>query len=775
MSNIRIAIKRLSKDIKEIEEDPQPGIGVGPFSENPYFYVANIQLRDGPYKGLIIQLKVFFPNEYPIKPPQITLFPGQIDHFYHHHIYDDSFCIDILQNGFFTDNKIKTGYTPAYTLKSILLQFQVFLSDPDIPPGVKKPNQEDIKRLFQKAKHYTQTFSVNNQKLTHTFDQPYPPIFDYVDPKKLIEEEAKQQEIKKEKPIYDKQITQQKKPKREYMKYVEKTEEYYQSKRKKPYDEQAELRENLTCSILKINYLDNKLKEQIKTTYGYPILTKDKIIYNPIPELITYEAFVNQIQEQHYKLDFYFTHMFKSSMGEEYNCWFPIYIDQKHYQTNKQTILNALTCLVHGASALKQYDFQPSYIARIFPKLLISMLYTLAGSPNQISEAFLRCFYHFILLFKKMLDEYSNESLIITKTDIDGDIGKLYITNKVISKGKEEKKELLSIARHLFVLFFNNNVHNHFFEETLLRYIKLNIKYALSKEKIKTKLQEHAENQKMIEYFIKHYYNVSEQYFSEFAQKFTHFEELYDIMSNNETLLQELKEKRGNKFSKLTNEIKKNPSKYVIERLDDDDDDEEEEPESESNSNDNDHNNSNKDIENSLFDYKDMLELRKIIKERLKTNPKKLIGIANPAQQNKLISLLIKEKYNLTNVSKCNEETKMIVQSIKPLKMDKLFKIFEKNNESIKIVNKIIYCGSKCNRLLNVLFVTQMYFCNKRFLMELERLKGCLLQVQMYECMNKTRNSLKKTTCFTELMKCGLNEKLLGDEFEFIKKLTLKK
>ena len=75
-------------------------------------------------------------------------------------------------------------------------------------------------------------------------------------------------------------------------------------------------------------------------------------------------------------------------MGEEYNCWFPIYIDQKHYQTNKQTILNALTCLVHGASALKQYDFQPSYIARIFPKLLISMLYTLAGSPNQISEAF---------------------------------------------------------------------------------------------------------------------------------------------------------------------------------------------------------------------------------------------------------------------------------------------------------------------------------------------------------------------------------------------------
>ena len=469
MSNIRIAIKRLTKDIKELEEDPQPGIGVGPFNENPYHYVANIQLRDGPYKGLIIQLKVFFPEEYPIKPPQITLFPGQIDHFYHHHIYDDRFCIDILQNGFFNDNKIKTGYTPAYTLKSILLQFQVFLSDPDIPPGTKKPNQEDIKRLFQKAKNYTQTFTINDQIMIHTFNQPYPPIFGYMDPKELIEEEIKQQEIQKEKLMDDKRYKQHKKPKREYMKYVEKTEEYYQSKRKKPYDEQAELRENLTCSVLKINYLDEKLNKQTKTTYGYPVLTKDKTIYNPIPELITYEAFINQIQEHHNKLDFYFTHMFKSSMGEEYNCWFPIYIDKDHYQNNKQTILNALTCLVHGVSALKQHDFQPSYIARIFPKILVSMLYTLSGSSNQISEALLRCFYHFILLFKKMLDEYSKESLNITQTDIDGIIGNICTKNKSVSNTQKQKKELLSIARHLFVLFFNNSVHDHFFEDTLLK------------------------------------------------------------------------------------------------------------------------------------------------------------------------------------------------------------------------------------------------------------------------------------------------------------------
>ena len=219
----------------------------------------------------------------------------------------------------------------------------------------------------------------------------------------------------------------------------------------------------------------------------------------------------------------------------------------------------------------------------------------------------------------------------------------------------------------------------------------------------------------------------------------------------------------------MTNEIKKNPSKYVIERLDDDDDEE-----SESNSNEDENNNSNKYIENSLFDYEDMLELRKIMEERLNYDPRKLIEIANQDQKNQLISLLIKEKYDLTQISNCNEETKMIVKSIGSNGIDNLFEIFKTNTESMTIVNKIIYSGSKCNRLLNVLFVTQMYFCNKRFLKELERLKGCLLQVQMYECMNKTKNSLQQTTCFTELMKCGLYEKILGDEFEFIQKIAVK-
>ena len=51
---VRLAIKRLMNDIKELQENPQTGIGFGPYSENPFEYVANIQIKEGPYKNIIV-------------------------------------------------------------------------------------------------------------------------------------------------------------------------------------------------------------------------------------------------------------------------------------------------------------------------------------------------------------------------------------------------------------------------------------------------------------------------------------------------------------------------------------------------------------------------------------------------------------------------------------------------------------------------------------------------------------------------------------------------
>jgi len=87
-------------------------------------YVINIELMMGPYKGYKVQLMMTIPDEYPIKPPKVVIYPGQrIDSDYHHHIFSDyyqgfkKFCIDLLDNEFsMNTNEAHTGWNPLIPL-----------------------------------------------------------------------------------------------------------------------------------------------------------------------------------------------------------------------------------------------------------------------------------------------------------------------------------------------------------------------------------------------------------------------------------------------------------------------------------------------------------------------------------------------------------------------------------------------------------------------------------------------------------------------------------
>ena len=54
---------------------------------------------------------------------------------HHHHLLhregNVSFCIDILSNAVLSSTSIGSGWNPAYTLKTLLMQIQNFLADPD--------------------------------------------------------------------------------------------------------------------------------------------------------------------------------------------------------------------------------------------------------------------------------------------------------------------------------------------------------------------------------------------------------------------------------------------------------------------------------------------------------------------------------------------------------------------------------------------------------------------------------------------------------------------
>ena len=86
------------------------------------------------------------------------------------------------------------------------------------------------------------------------------------------------------------------------------------------------IKENLTCSFLKRNYIDDP-----SIILGYPIVrstsryNRNKIELYPIPEMLSYDGFLSEINNQQEKLDFYFETNFRSSGNEAYNCWIPVY------------------------------------------------------------------------------------------------------------------------------------------------------------------------------------------------------------------------------------------------------------------------------------------------------------------------------------------------------------------------------------------------------------------------------------------------------------------
>ena len=169
------------------------------------------------------------------------------------------------------------------------------------------------------------------------------------------------------------------------------------------------IKENLTCFMLKLNYIEDP-----DILLGYPIiqkkgLGKNKIELYPIPEMLTYDGFMSQIGKQDSKLDYYFNTNFKSANNEYYNYWVPIYIDENHYLKNRTAILNSFSIIKYGPRGIKEYDFKPEQIFEILPIILNKMIIGMFNGQSSISSAFIRCYFHYVLLFKKLSEEFEYE------------------------------------------------------------------------------------------------------------------------------------------------------------------------------------------------------------------------------------------------------------------------------------------------------------------------------------------------------------------------------
>ena len=457
-----LCLQRITKDLKEITNSPLEGIGIASIDNDPKKYVVNMKIMSGVYEGYCIQLLLTFPDDYPIKPPKILIYPGQyFDNIYHHHIFRsdlkdekdrhfNKFCFDLLENDFLSTSSEKTGWNPSYTISTLLLQVQTFLSKPDFPTGYIPP-KEKIDELMKSMETYEKSFTIKNENnediiKIHTWKNPYPEMY-----------------IKNDKDILENQEN-------------------------KEFNNLKEIKEDLTCFISRLNYIDDK-----NILLGYPIKKIRENSLIPIPEILSYECFIQEsskynndnyhpnisgpfypgirvnnnnvdndfmlIQTIIRYLDEPVVHfdnsnnysnngLYKSANNEFYDTWLPIYINEEHFKKNKTTILNYFSILKFGNSGIKQYDFHPQYIFEIMPKILTQMIKKM--QKEKISSSFLKCFFQNILMFKRLEKKYNDIFIKYQKYFIEIKINKFLKENKLINI----KDEILEL---LILFYFSDN------------------------------------------------------------------------------------------------------------------------------------------------------------------------------------------------------------------------------------------------------------------------------------------------------------------------------
>ena len=483
-----LAIKRINKDINEIIKNPIEGIGIASIDNDPFKYVVNIRLMTGIYIGYCLQLLLIFSDDYPIKPPKVLVFPNQaINWEYHQRIFRDNskdengknykrFSFPLIDRDFKSTKDGISGWKPNYSISSLLVQLQNFISDPDLPES-ELPNKEKIKQLMKSMNYYERSFTIKEKdkeiEVIHTWDKPYPKMY-------FTKNEKRAEINENNKNNNDNKINEKK---------------------------DQIIKENLSCFMSKLNYIDDP-----DTSLGYTIiqkkeLGKNKIELFPIPEMVTYEGSIAKEGEEESTIVYYYHRKLNSENSEYYNYWLPIYINENHYSKNEEQILNSFMSIKYGEKDAEKYDFEPETLFEILPKILNRIIKGMVNDKSNISSAFIKCYYHYVLLFKRLCEEFQEEYIDYLNQKM----------NLIHKNGYNVAKSIIRDIDDFFILLFfcNKNTHTEkmskiwysLFEEFLVRQafwifedeknkrniIKLMLKSTIKKEK------EYSERKKIIE------------------------------------------------------------------------------------------------------------------------------------------------------------------------------------------------------------------------------------------------------------------------------------
>jgi ubiquitin-conjugating enzyme E2 D/E len=147
-----MSARRIQKELADLRGSPPENCSAGPISDTDlYSWEASIiGPKDSPYEGGVFLLTIFFPTDYPFKPPKVA-FKTKI---FHPNINSQGgICLDIL----------KDQWSPALSIGKVLLSISSLLTDanPNDPlvPEIARLYVENRAEFDRTAREWTQTYA----------------------------------------------------------------------------------------------------------------------------------------------------------------------------------------------------------------------------------------------------------------------------------------------------------------------------------------------------------------------------------------------------------------------------------------------------------------------------------------------------------------------------------------------------------------------------------------------------------------------------------------
>ena len=153
------AIKRLNKELRQLNESPSELFTIGLVNEDDLFTWCGIIFgpSDTIYEGGMFRFEMKFPSKFPIEPPSFRF----LNSVFHPNVYSDGrVCISILNKGEdqFGYEATDERWTPVRSIESILISICSIIADPNIdsPANVDssvlyRDNREEFNRLAIKC------------------------------------------------------------------------------------------------------------------------------------------------------------------------------------------------------------------------------------------------------------------------------------------------------------------------------------------------------------------------------------------------------------------------------------------------------------------------------------------------------------------------------------------------------------------------------------------------------------------------------------------------